>query len=58
LVVRVKAEDISLVGPGGLLCGLTKRVLETVLEAEVDEHLGYAGGERDAKATSRTTPPR
>jgi transposase-like protein len=30
-----------LVGPGGLLAGLTKRVLEAGLEAEMTEHLGY-----------------
>ena len=29
-----------LVGPGGLLTGLTKTVLETALEAEITEHLG------------------
>ncbi len=32
---------MELVGPGGLLTGLTKTVLETALEAELDEHLGY-----------------
>jgi transposase-like protein len=30
-----------LVGPDGLLNRLTKNVLETALEAEMDEHLGY-----------------
>ena len=28
-----------------LLGGLTKRVLETALEGEMDEHLGYAKGD-------------
>ena len=32
---------IELVGPDGLLSQLTKRVLETALEAEMTEHLGY-----------------
>ncbi len=32
---------MNLVGPGGLLGGLTKQVLETALEAEMSEHLGY-----------------
>ncbi len=32
---------MELVGPGGLLTGLTKTVLETALEAEMSEHLGY-----------------
>jgi len=30
-----------MVGPGGLLTGLTKTVLETALEAEMSEHVGY-----------------
>lgn len=41
LFERAKAEGVSLVGPGGLLSGLTKTVLETSLEAELTEHLGY-----------------
>jgi putative transposase len=41
LVERARAEGVGLVGPGGLLTGLTKTVLETALEAEMDEHLGY-----------------
>jgi len=32
---------VSLVGPGGLLSGLTKTVLEAALEGEMTEHLGY-----------------
>ena len=41
LVERARSEGTALVGPGGLLTGLTKTVLETALEAEMDEHLGY-----------------
>jgi len=41
LVDRARAEGVELVGPGGLLTGLTKTVLETALEAELSEHLGY-----------------
>jgi putative transposase len=41
LVERAMSEGAALVGPGGLLTGLTKTVLETALEAELDEHLGY-----------------
>src|SRR5215204_3136612 len=41
LMDRAKAEGVSLVGPGGLLAGLTKTVLETALEAELTEHVGY-----------------
>ena len=41
LVEQARAEGIELIGPGGLLTGLTKSVLETALEAEMSEHLGY-----------------
>jgi transposase-like protein len=42
LVARARAEGASLVGPSGLLTDLTKTVLETALEIEMDDHLGYA----------------
>jgi transposase-like protein len=41
LVEQARAEGVDLVGPGGLLGGLTKRVLEAGLEAEITDHLGY-----------------
>lgn len=41
LMERARAEGVSLVGPGGLLQELAKGVLESALEAELDEHLGY-----------------
>jgi transposase-like protein len=41
LMARARQEGVSLVGPGGLLAGLTKTVLETALEAEMTDHLGY-----------------
>ncbi|MFN2534084.1 MAG: transposase, partial [Pseudonocardiaceae bacterium] len=41
LVERARAEGVELVGAGGLLARLTKSVLETALEAEMSEHLGY-----------------
>ena len=41
LVERARVEGVDLVGPGGLLTGLTKTVLETALEAEMAEHVGY-----------------
>jgi transposase-like protein len=42
LVDQAQAEGLSLTGPGGLLSELTKRVLESALEGEMDGHLGYA----------------
>jgi putative transposase len=41
LVERARNEGVDLVGPDGLLSGLTKNVLEAGLEAEMSEHLGY-----------------
>jgi putative transposase len=41
LVAQARAAGVDLMGPDGLLTGLTKRVLETALEAEISEHLGY-----------------
>jgi putative transposase len=41
LVERARLEGVDLVGPDGLLTGLTKTVLETALEAEMSEHVGY-----------------
>jgi putative transposase len=46
LVEAARADGVELVGPGGLLTGLTKTVLETALEAEMTEHLGYERHER------------
>ena len=41
LVAQAREKGIELVGPNGLLSQLTKRVLETALEAEMTNHLGY-----------------
>jgi putative transposase len=41
LVAQAREKGIELVGPSGLLSQLTKRVLETALEAEMTDHLGY-----------------
>ncbi|WP_199435565.1 IS256 family transposase [Qaidamihabitans albus] len=41
LLAQAKEQGVDLVGPDGLLNRLTKNVLETALEAEMDDHLGY-----------------
>ena len=41
LMERAQADGVSLVGPGGLLADLTKRVLEAMLEGEMVDHVGY-----------------
>ena len=41
LLAQAKEQGVELVGPSGLLNQLTKNVLETALDAEMAEHLGY-----------------
>jgi putative transposase len=41
LLAQAKEQGVDLVGPNGLLNQLTKSVLETALDAEMTEHLGY-----------------
>jgi len=41
LVEKARADGVELVGPEGMLAGLTKSVVETALEEEMSDHLGY-----------------
>jgi transposase-like protein len=41
LVRQARAEGVALTGPGGLLKALNKTVIETALEEELADHLGY-----------------
>jgi hypothetical protein len=41
LLAQAREQGVELVDPGGLLNQLTKKVLETALEAEMSDHLGY-----------------
>jgi putative transposase len=41
LVRAARAKGVALTGPDGLLKALTKTVIETALEEEMSEHLGY-----------------
>jgi putative transposase len=41
LMERAREQGVALVGPGGLLQGLAKTVIESALEAELTEHVGY-----------------
>ncbi|ONK11211.1 hypothetical protein STBA_19410 [Streptomyces sp. MP131-18] len=41
LVDRAQAEGLQLTGEGGLLQQLTRRLLESALEGEMTDHLGY-----------------
>jgi putative transposase len=51
LIDQARAEGVSLVGPDGLLAGVTKTVLQAALDAEMTEHLGWEKGERPAAPT-------
>jgi transposase-like protein len=42
LAERARSEGLQLTGEGGLLARLTKRVVESALEGEMDDHLGYS----------------
>ncbi|MFF0795113.1 transposase, partial [Streptomyces spiralis] len=46
LVDRARNDGLQLTGEGGLLQQLTKRVLESALEGEITDHVGY--GKHDA----------
>lgn len=41
LVSRAKSGELKLTGAGGVLQQLTKRLLESALEGEITDHLGY-----------------
>ena len=58
LVEQARTDGVALTGPGGLLGGLTKKVLETALAAELTDHLGYEHGDPrpDGNARNGTTP--
>ncbi|SBV28254.1 Transposase, Mutator family [Micromonospora krabiensis] len=49
LVERARAAGLQLTGDGGLLQQLTKRVLESALEGEITDHLGYDKGDPAGK---------
>jgi putative transposase len=45
VVEQARAAGLQLTGVGGLLQQLTKRVLESALEGEISDHLGYDKGD-------------
>lgn len=46
LMVKVRAEGVELLGDGGLLGELTKRILERAVAEELTDHVGYEIGDR------------
>lgn len=53
LVAAARRQGVELTGPGGLLTGLTKQVLETALDVELTEHLGHERNERSGSGNVR-----
>src|SRR5438445_3228321 len=53
LVAAARTQGVELTGPGGLLTGLTKQVLETALDVELSEHLGHDRGGRSGSGNVR-----
>jgi putative transposase len=61
LAGKARAGGLRLTGEGGLLAQLTKRLVESALEGEITDHLGYdrhdpAG--RDGETPATDTGPR
>ncbi|GAA3222448.1 IS256 family transposase [Nonomuraea helvata] len=54
LVDQARAEGVELVGENGLLGRLTKLVLESALEGEITDHLGYDKHQRGASETGNS----
>jgi transposase-like protein len=60
LVARARAEGVELTGDNGLLTALVRQVLQTGLEVEMTDHLGYerhaAAGRNSGNSRNGTTP--
>jgi transposase-like protein len=54
LLAQAKEQGVELLGPDGLLNQLTKNVLETALEAEMTEHVGYEKHDPDGRGTGNS----
>ena len=60
LVTRARSEGVELTGDGGLLTALVRQVLQTGLEVEMTDHLGYephaSEGRGSGNSRNGTTP--
>ena len=54
LVDRARSTDLKLTGEGGLLQQLTKRVLESALEGEITDHVGFDKHDKAANKRDNT----
>jgi len=46
LMARIQDEGLELLGPDGVLTGLTSQIMNRALEVELTDHLGYEKGDR------------
>jgi len=46
LMAKVRDEGLELLGPDGVLTGLTSQIMNRALDAELSEHLGYEKGDK------------
>jgi hypothetical protein len=54
LVGRARGDGLKLTGEGGLLQQLTKRVLESALDGEITDHVGYDKHDRAGRGSGNT----
>src|ERR1700733_13246640 len=54
LIDRAKAGGLQLTGEGGVLQQLTKRLLESALDGEITDHLGYDKHARAGRNTGNS----
>lgn len=54
LVAQARAQGLQLTGEGGLLGKLTKLVVESALEGELDDHLGYGKNDPAGRASGNS----
>jgi transposase-like protein len=54
LVARARAEGVELTGDDGLLTGLVRQVLQTGLEVELADHLGYEPYESSGRGSGNS----
>jgi transposase-like protein len=54
LVDRARSEGLQLTGEGGLLQQLTKKLLESALEGEITDHLGYEKHDAEGRGSGNS----
>ena len=54
LVARARDEGVALTGEGGLLTDLVRQVLQTGLEVELTEHLGYTAHAAEGRGSGNS----